>query len=93
MQIEIKECCGVHGEIVDKGDVVEVDDPTAKMLIAIGKAVRFNPEDEGEPPAEDEGEGEPPAEDEGEGEGEPGGEIQHQDPTPTHRDPQPKKRR
>ncbi len=83
MQIEIKECCGVHGEIVDKGDVVEVDDPTAKMLIAIGKAVRFNPEDEGEPPAEDEGEGE----------GEPGGEIQHQDPTPTHRDPQPKKRR
>lgn len=41
MQIEIKECCGVHGEIADKGEILEVDDPTAKMLIAIGKAVPF----------------------------------------------------
>jgi len=87
MQIEIKECCGVHGEIVEKGDVIEVDDPTAKMLVAIGKAVRFNPEDEGELPVEDEGADEAPVEDA------PEGEIQNRDPTPTNRDPQPKKRR
>jgi len=83
MQIEIKECCGVHGEIVEKGDVIEVDDPTAKMLVAIGKAVRFNPEDEVELPGDDEAGDEPELE----------GEIQNQDPDPTHRDPQPKKKR
>lgn len=83
MQIEIKECCGVHGEIVEKGDVIEVDDPTAKMLVAIGKAVRFNPEDEGDLPVEDEAGDGPELE----------GEIQNQDPAPTHRDPQSKKKR
>lgn len=81
MQIEIKECCGIHGEIVEKGDVIEVDDPTAKMLVAIGKAQPFNPEEEADLGSEEE------AGDETEGE------IEHQDPAPTHRDPTPKRRR
>lgn len=85
MQIEIKECCGIHGEIVEKGDVIEVDDPTAKMLVAIGKAQPFNPEEETDLGSEEEAGDDPEAE--------PEGEIEHQDPAPTHRDPQPKRKR
>jgi len=48
MQIEIKECCGIHGEVAERGEILEVDDPTARMLVAIGKAVPFLGEDEGE---------------------------------------------
>jgi hypothetical protein len=38
MDIEITQTCGVHGEVVEEGEIVEVDDATAKLLIGIGKA-------------------------------------------------------
>lgn len=41
MQIEIIEPCGIHGEIVDKGEIVEVDNPTGKVLIGMGKAALY----------------------------------------------------
>lgn len=41
MQIKITACCGVHGEIVEPGEILDVDDPTGKMLVGIGKAEPF----------------------------------------------------
>jgi hypothetical protein len=38
MQIKITQCCGVHGEVVEVDEILEVDDPTGKLLIGIGKA-------------------------------------------------------
>jgi len=38
MEIKITQTCGVHGEVVEKDEVVDVDDATAKTLIGMGKA-------------------------------------------------------
>ena len=38
MQIEIIQPCLVHGEHAEVGEFVDVDDPTGKMLIGIGRA-------------------------------------------------------
>lgn len=38
MQIKIDESCGIEGEVVKAGEIVEVDDPIAKQLIAYGRA-------------------------------------------------------
>lgn len=37
-EIEILETCGIHGEVVERGEVVEVDTATARSLIGMGKA-------------------------------------------------------
>ena len=38
MRITIDECCGIEGEIVEVGEVVEVDDHLGRQLIAYGRA-------------------------------------------------------
>lgn len=43
MQIQIVQACGIHGELVEVGETPIVDDPTAKMLIGIGRAIPFEP--------------------------------------------------
>lgn len=37
-EIEVLEACGIHGEPVEKGEIVEVDTATARSLIGMGKA-------------------------------------------------------
>jgi hypothetical protein len=36
--IKITQCCGIEGQIVDVGEVVEVEDFIAQRLIGMGKA-------------------------------------------------------
>lgn len=38
-KIRILEGCLIHGEHVDRDEEPEVDTPTARMLVAIGKAI------------------------------------------------------
>lgn len=44
IQIRITEGCLVHGEHAERGEELQVDLPTAEMLVAIGKAEFLIPE-------------------------------------------------
>jgi hypothetical protein len=52
MRLEIRDACFVNGEPVEIGSKITVDQPTAKTLLSMGRAVMAADESQPEAPAE-----------------------------------------